>query len=77
VSWVDNAGVVLTLDPATTNDVMDSGSSGHAPFLMSALGEMTPLIGAAANQAPEPNTLGLLGLGLVGFAISRRRKYSH
>lgn len=32
------------------------------------------ILGRAMKSVPEPGTLGLLGMGLIGFAVSRRRR---
>lgn len=38
---------------------------------------MTYTLTGAVSSVPEPATLGLLGLGLIGLGIGRRRKLSH
>ena len=61
----DGSSVVLRLSQAFGYSV-----AGGATYGDSRLGAVT-LVGAAA--VPEPETLGILGLGLAALAVSRRR----
>ena len=47
----------------------------HSPYLPIQIWEPTAAsIGDDSVSVPEPGTLGLLGLGLAGLVLSRRRE---
>jgi len=71
-----NDGVFSTFDPNAdgTYTFMLTAFDGNQQQL--AQTSIDIIVGAGANQVPEPATLGLMGVGLagLGFAARRRRK---
>ena len=50
-------------------------SGPNAPFLSDFLsGQVTSLVDASATPIPEPATLGMMGLGLLGAALAKKRQ---
>jgi hypothetical protein len=61
-SWLLNVGGITV------------GGESHGVFILSAFDDGVRF--ATATAVPEPGTLGLLGAGLVGLGLLRRRKAS-
>jgi hypothetical protein len=69
-----NDGVLAFLD-YDASGLIGTGVT-RSQFLALNLDDVAPLSGLGSNQAPEPTTLALLGLGLAGIAATRRRRSS-
>ena len=75
IFWADNNGRFFFLDFSTTSLVGSSSNFVSDAAFKSFLDDIAPLIGAGGtNQAPEPATIGILGLGLAGLGFMRRRR---
>ena len=59
----------LAADQVTFRAILNSPTAGRDQFFLAGLSAPTPTL-----EVPEPGTLGLLGLGLVGITFARRRK---
>ena len=59
----------LAADQVTFRAILNSPTAGRDQFFLAGLSAPTPTL-----EVPEPGTLGLLGLGLVGITYGRRRK---
>ncbi|MEW6762691.1 MAG: PEP-CTERM sorting domain-containing protein [Pseudomonadota bacterium] len=59
-----------SLDPVLMPDTEQGGAGGGE----SAGGPVVPPSGIGAGDVPEPATLAILGAGLAGFTLARRRK---
>lgn len=66
----DNGETPGSLDPV----LMPDTEQGHAGGGESAGGPVIPPSGIGAGDVPEPATLAILGAGLAGFTLARRRK---
>lgn len=59
-----------TLDPVLMPDTEQGGAGGGG----NTGGPVIPPSGVGAGDVPEPATLAILGAGLAGFSLARRRK---
>ena len=68
--WVGDAGTIYDLifevDPITINNLTLENFSGNSNVTLSPIPELPPI--------PEPLTIALLGIGLAGMAIRRRKR---
>ena len=66
----------VTHSPAQVQDAF--GTSGASPFLTTGSPEMTALdvVGYTMSTllVPEPTSIGIMGLGLVGLSVGRRKR---
>lgn len=76
IFWASNRGQMFFMDYSTTHDVGNANNFFSDNFYQSNLDDVAPLIGAGGTgttAVPEPGTMALLGVGLIGLFASRRR----
>lgn len=79
IALVAGCGGLTLIDYTQSHDITNPDWYGSI-FVNSFIDDVAPLIGAGSecgtncNSVPEPGIIALFGVGLLGFAMSRRRK---
>ena len=69
---IDATSVSAPID--WNGDGILTGASQDVNFDGVLSGQVTSLVDVSATQVPEPATLGMMGLGLLGAALAKKRK---
>lgn len=70
----NNDGTMTFIDYSASSLIGGAGNFMSTQFLALYLDDIAPLVGAGSTDVPEPASIALFGLGLLGLGFSRKKK---